>query len=100
MVKNISAIEVEALPQNIPHEIKVSIELLKTFEDRIAVKDLILPQDVEINLEPEEVIALVTPPQDVEKELAEEIEENVEGVEKIEKEKDDEVIDDETPEAK
>lgn len=87
LVKNISEVEVKALPQNLPHEIKVSIELLKTFEDHILIKDLILTKDVKIVAKPEEIVASVLEPSNVEEELAEEIKENVEDVQKVEKEK-------------
>lgn len=95
LVKNMSEIEVKALPQNLPHEIKVSLDSLKTFEDRILVKDLILPKDVKITANPEEVVASVLAQENVDEELASEIKENVEDVEKVEKEKKEEVIVDE-----
>lgn len=101
LLKNISQLEVKALPQNIPHEIKVSIESLKTFEDRILVKDLNLPKDVKTNVKLEEIVAMVSAPTNVEEELAKEVEENVEDVEKIEKEKKtEEVVDDVAEEKK
>jgi len=100
VVKNISELEVKALPQNLPHEIKVSINGLNTFEDRILVKDLILPKDVKISVKPEEIVASVAQPSKVEEELAKEITEEVENVEKVEKkEKKEEVVDD-SPDAK
>ena len=40
LVKNITEVEVEALPANLPHEIKVDISILKTLEDLIYIKDL------------------------------------------------------------
>lgn len=86
LVKNMLEIEVKALPQNLPHEIVVKIDSLKTFEDHILVKDLVLPANVTTEKNPEEIVASVLPPQDVEAELAEEIKEEVEGVEKVEKE--------------
>jgi large subunit ribosomal protein L25 len=92
LVKNMSEIEVKALPQNLPHEIKVSIESLKTFEDRILVKDLILPKDVKATANPEEIVASVLAQADVEEELTTPIEEKVEEVEKVEKEKKEEVV--------
>lgn len=96
LVKNISEIEVKAFPQNLPHEIKVSIDGLNTFEDHILVKDLILPKDVKVLEKPDEIVASVLPPENVEEELAKEIEEKVEDVEKVEKEKKQEdVVDDE-----
>ena len=100
LIKNISEIEVKALPQNIPHEIKVSIEGLKTFEDSIQIKDLILPKDIKISANPEETIASVSAPTNVEEELAKELEEKVEDVEKVEKEKKVEDVVEETKEEK
>lgn len=62
LVRSISEIEVSALPQDLPSEIKVDIGKLETFEDSIIVKDLELPQGVEISRDPEDVVASVTPP--------------------------------------
>jgi large subunit ribosomal protein L25 len=87
LVKNITELEVKALPQNLPHEIKVSIDGLKTFEDRILVKDLILPKDVKVSVKPDEIVVSVAQPSKVEEELAKEIKEEVENVEKVVKEK-------------
>lgn len=93
LVKNISELEVKALPQNLPHEIKVSIDGLNTFEDHILVKDLILPKDIKVLINPDEIIASVAQPSNVEEDLAKEIEEKVEDVEKVEKEeKEEEVV--------
>ncbi len=90
--KNMLELEVKALPMNLPHEIKVDISGLKTFEDHICVKDLALPKDVKVLKNPDEIVAQVLAPQKVEEELAAEITENVEDVEKIEKEKKEEVV--------
>jgi large subunit ribosomal protein L25 len=87
LVKNISEVEVKALPQNLPHEIKVSIEPLKTFEDHILIRDLVLPKDVKITAKSEEIVASVLEPSNIEEDLAKEIKENVEDVQKVEKEK-------------
>ena len=101
LVKNISELSVKALPQNLPHEIKVSIDSLNTFEDHILIKDLILPKDVKISEKPDEIVVSVTAPEDVEEELATEIEEKVEDVEKVVKEKkEEEVVDDEPADKK
>ena len=90
--KNMLEVEVKALPQNLPHEIKVSVESLKSFEDHILVKDLQLPTGVKVLKEADEIVASVLPPQKIEEELAKEITENVEDVEKVEKEKKEEVV--------
>lgn len=85
LVKNISEIEVKALPQNLPKEIKVKVDGLETFEDHILIRDLILPEGVKTTKAPEEIVALVIPPEKVEEELAKPIEEKVEEVERVEK---------------
>jgi len=87
LVKNIQEVTVKALPQNLPHEIKVNVEKLKTFEDNILIKDLIVPQGGKILKEPEEVVALASRPEKIEEELAKPVEEKVEEVEKVEEKK-------------
>jgi len=87
LVKNISEVKVKALPLNLPKEIKVSIEKLKTFEDEIFVSDLKLPEGVKILKDPREIVAFAAPPEKVEEELEKPIEEKVEEVEKVEKKK-------------
>ena len=100
LVKNISELGVKALPQNLPHEIKVSIDKLSTFEDRVLVKDLLLPKDVKVSAKPDEIVVSVAQPSKVEEELAKEIEEKVEDVEKVEKQKKtEEVVEEEKPAA-
>ncbi|KKS19747.1 MAG: 50S ribosomal protein L25 [Candidatus Roizmanbacteria bacterium GW2011_GWC2_41_7] len=89
LVKNISEIEVKALPQHLPKEIKINVNGLETFEDKVLIKDLQLPEGVKILRSPEEIIARVAQPEKVEEELKKPIEEKVEEVEKIEKEKKD-----------
>lgn len=101
LVKNISELQVKALPQNLPHEIKVSIVTLNTFADRILVKDIILPANVKVSAKPDEVVVSVVEPAKIEEELAKEITEEVENVEKVEKkEKTEEVVDDKVEEPK
>ena len=90
LVRNIHQVEVKALPQNLPHEIKIEISVLKTFEDAILIKDLPLSQGVKILKDPEETIAYVAQPEKVEEELAGEIEEKVEDVEQTKEKKNEE----------
>lgn len=87
LVKSISEVEVRALPQNLPKEIKVNVDSLKMFEDNICIKDLKIGKDIKISRNPEDIIAHVVPPARVEEELEKPIEEKVEDVEKIEKKK-------------
>ena len=86
LVKNISEIEIKALPQDLPHEIEVNVEGLKTFDDAILVKDLKVPPVVEILKEPQEMVAFVAQPEKVEEELEKPVEEKVEEVAEVEKE--------------
>jgi len=96
-IKEISEIAVKALPEKLPHEIKVNISSLKTFEDEILVKDLNFPEGVKILRDPDDIVALVTPPEKVEEELEKPIEEKVEEVEKAETKKEKEAETGETP---
>jgi len=89
IIKNISELEVRALPQDLPREIKIDVSSLNTFEEHIAVKDLKLQEGVKILKDPEEILVRVIPPQKIEEELAKPIEEKVEEVEKMEKKKED-----------
>ena len=79
LIKEIQEVEVSALPQNLPHEIKVDISSLKAFEDEILIKDLIIPENVKVLKEPNEVVANVAAPEmeKIEKELEKPIEEPV-----------------------
>ncbi|HHE67610.1 MAG TPA: 50S ribosomal protein L25 [Candidatus Parcubacteria bacterium] len=85
LIKNISEIEVKALPLKLPKEIKVNVETLKTFDDEITIADLKVPEGVKIIKEPGEVVALVVPPEKVEEELEKPVEEEIEEAEKITK---------------
>lgn len=100
LVKNMSEIEVKALAQNLPHEIKVSIDGLNTFEDHILVKDLVLPKDVKVLAKSDEIVASVLAQAKIEEELEKPIEEKVEEVEKVEKEKKTEEVIEEPKEEK
>lgn len=91
LVKNITEVKVKALPQNLPHEIKINIDGLKTFDDHILIKDLTVSKDVKILKDQQEIVLSVAPPTKVEEELAKPIEEKVEEVEKAEEKKKEEV---------
>jgi large subunit ribosomal protein L25 len=83
LLLNLSEIEIECLPGDLIQEIEVDITPLKTFEDKILVFDLIVPEAIEILNDKEEVVALVNPPRSEEElaELDEAVEENVDDVE-------------------
>lgn len=98
LIKNISELRVKTLPQNLPKEIRVNIGLLKTFEDVISVKDLVVPTGVKILRNPRDAVASVFPPEKVEEELEKPIEEKVEEVEVIKKEKKEKETEEAAPE--
>ncbi|MDP3792554.1 MAG: 50S ribosomal protein L25 [bacterium] len=88
-VRNVNELEVEALPQNLPHEISVDISSLKNFGDQILVKDLDLGKDVKIEADADTILATVQEPKSQE-ELDAELAAPTAGVEDvkiIEKEK-------------
>ncbi|HXK35667.1 MAG TPA: 50S ribosomal protein L25 [Candidatus Paceibacterota bacterium] len=87
LVKNLNNIKVEALPQNLPHELIVDISKLASFTDHILLKDIVLPEGVELKeANPEEIVALVQEPisqEELDKELAAEATTTPEEVEVI-----------------
>lgn len=88
LVKSINSVEVQCLPADLPSEIEVDISALKTFEDYIYIKDLKISPKVKIDLDPETVVALVTPPRSEEElqQLEEKVEADVSKVEGVVKE--------------
>lgn len=92
LIKNISEIQIKALPQKLPKEITVDISKLETFDDYILVEDLKIPEDVKILKDPKEIIAFVSVPEKVTEELEKPIEEKIEEIELVEKKKKEETI--------
>jgi large subunit ribosomal protein L25 len=80
LVKNLSEIEVECLPVDLPHSVAVDIFVLKAFTDAVHIKDLKISAEVHVLTPADEVVAKVQPPRDVEAELAVPVEEKVEEV--------------------
>jgi len=91
LIKNFHEVQVKALPQNLPKEIKVNLEKLKTLEDTILIKDLIIPKGVEILRDENEVVILVAPLEKIEEELKKPIEEKVDEVKIVEKKRKEEI---------
>lgn len=79
------AVDIECLPEDLLHTIEVDISQLKTFEDSIRVKDLVVPPSVSVLNDPEETIAMVTEPRS-EEEMAALDEALVEDVTAVESE--------------
>jgi large subunit ribosomal protein L25 len=87
LVKNLSNIVVKSLPHKLPKEIKVDVSSLKTFDDHILVKNLVLPEGVKIVRGENDIVVFVAKPEKVEEELQKPIEEKVEEVKVVEKKK-------------
>jgi len=68
VIKVIHELEVEAMPKNLPHEIKVDLSVLTDMDSQILVKDIKLPEGVDVMLEPEEVIVSVSEAKEIEEE--------------------------------
>jgi large subunit ribosomal protein L25 len=64
LVKVMHEISIEAMPKDLPSEIKVDISSLVDYESQIKASDLILPAGVELKIEADEVIALVQEPKE------------------------------------
>lgn len=81
LVKVLDEVEVECLPGDLPHNIEVDISGMTSFDSAILVKDLKVASGVEIKADPEETVANIQPPRDVEAELAEPVVEDISQVE-------------------
>lgn len=92
-VRNVNELEVEAFPQDLPHEITVDISPLKNFGDQILVKDIDLGANVKVEADADTIVATVQEPMS-EEELKASLEAPIAGVEEVEvikKEKPEEV---------
>lgn len=72
LVTMLSEVEVECLPADLPSHFEVDIAALKTFDNVLTVADIPHSDKVEIKADPEEAVAKVQEPRDIEAELAEE----------------------------
>jgi large subunit ribosomal protein L25 len=73
LVKVLQEIEVEALPENLPHSIDVDTTLMLTLEDSVKISDIKFPAGVTCTLDADEVIAAVVAPKEESDEPAEPI---------------------------
>ncbi len=74
IMTNTEALEIECMPGNLPSSIEVDISVLKHIGDSIFVKDIEIPQGVEVLTDPEELLILVTAPAMEEEEEVEVVE--------------------------
>lgn len=83
LIQNVNEVEVSAFPRDLPSEIMVNVETLKTLEDRILVENLQVDSKVEILAEKDWVVAQVMPVENVEEELAKPAEDEAAAVEAV-----------------
>ena len=83
LVKVVQEVEVEALPQNLPHGLTADLFILQTINSRFLVKDISLPPGVKAHADPEEVVALIEPPRSEEEVAAELAEKPAEAVAEV-----------------
>ncbi len=62
LVSQYEEIEVECLPGDLPERISVDITVLKKIGDSIHVRDLQIPESVEVLTASDEMVVIVTPP--------------------------------------
>lgn len=85
LVKNLTEVEVECLPADLPHAIEVDISILGGFEDMVRLSDLKVGSRVVVLGNPDELIVNVAPPRSEEemKALDEVVTEDVTKVEGV-----------------
>lgn len=88
LVKNLTEIDVKALPQDLPHDIRIDISQM-ALNDEIKIKDIALPKGVKISRDLEETVAVIVPIHEEKEEVVSE-EEAVQKVE-VEQKKREEV---------
>ncbi|MCI5108796.1 MAG: 50S ribosomal protein L25 [Candidatus Pacebacteria bacterium] len=66
LVKAVHELPIEAQPKDLPHDIKVDISALVDLESVITAKDLVLPEGVELAVDPDESICSVAVPKEEE----------------------------------
>jgi large subunit ribosomal protein L25 len=79
LVRSLDELPVKCLPADLPSKIDVDIQLLKTFDDHIKVSDLPIGKNIQVMVELDTIVALVTPPRSEEEmaQLNEKVEEDV-----------------------
>jgi large subunit ribosomal protein L25 len=73
IVTNVSTVNVEALPRDMPQTIQVDISSLEAVGEAIYVRDLVIPSGVTVLTDPEEIVVVATgaAPEEVEEVVAE-----------------------------
>jgi len=64
LIKVIHQVKVEALPKNLPHELRIDISKLANIGDQILIKDIPLPEGVKILAKEDDVVAIAEEPKE------------------------------------
>lgn len=85
LIKNLTEVEVECLPADLPQFFEVDLSGLNEFDQAIRVSDLVVPAKVKVLANPDEMVANVTAPRSEEelKALEAEVKEDVAAVEGV-----------------
>lgn len=70
LVKVLRELKIEAMPKDLPHEIKVDISTLTNFDSQILAKDIVLPSGVTLVEGADEVVALVAEAKEIVEEVS------------------------------
>ena len=62
LVKNISELEVEGFPQDLPHQIDVDVSSLQELKSHILVRNLLVSNKLKVEADPEAIVVLVQEP--------------------------------------
>ncbi len=73
VVNGVTTLQVEGLPQDLPEHLTVDLSVLKNIGDTIHVKDLVFSDKVTLLSDLEEMVAVVTLPQQEVEEVVEEV---------------------------
>ncbi len=94
LVTGLESLDVECFPRDLPERITVDLSVLKEIGDAIYMRDLNIPEAVEVFEDPDEMVILVTAPEAEpveEEEEAVEAEEEPEVIERGKKEEEEEI---------
>ena len=64
LVKVLHELKIEAMPKDLPHNIKVDVSVLINFGDQILAEDIILPKGVTLLANPKGVVATISAPRE------------------------------------
>jgi len=78
LITGLERLEIECLPSDLPERITVDVSSITSIGDGIYVKDLVIPEGVDVHEDPDEMIVVATAPsmeeeeEEIEEELVEE----------------------------